>query len=72
VTRPMNPFMLYRSAFIKRAREWCRQNKEQILSQVIAISWKMEPPEVRERYERYAKVERSNHVKAHPTYKFSP
>ena len=70
--RPLNSFMLYRFAYIKKARAWCRQNKEQVLSQVIAASWKMEPIEVRRCYERYAKIERSNHAKAHPTYKFSP
>jgi hypothetical protein len=70
--RPLNSFMLYRSAYINRARAWCRQNKEQVLSQVIAASWKMEPTEVRQCYERYANIERSNHAKAHPTYKFSP
>jgi hypothetical protein len=32
----------------------------------------MEPPEVRERYNDYAKIERINHQNAHPTYKFSP
>jgi hypothetical protein len=70
--RPLNSFMLYRSAYINTARAWCRQNKEQVLSQVIGASWKMEPTEVRQCYERYAKLERSNHAKAHPTYKFSP
>ncbi|KAH5617334.1 hypothetical protein HBI23_258560, partial [Parastagonospora nodorum] len=72
VARPLNSFMLYRSAYLKRARAWCRQNKEQVLSQVIAASWKMEPPEVRERYEQFAKLERLNHSKAHPTYKYAP
>ena len=32
----------------------------------------MEPPEIRELYNEYAKVERINHQNAHPTYKFSP
>ena len=32
----------------------------------------MEPPEVRELYNDYAKIERINHQNAHPTYKFSP
>lgn len=32
----------------------------------------MEPPEVREMYNEFAKIERINHQNAHPTYKFSP
>ena len=32
----------------------------------------MEPPEVRDLYNEYAKIERINHQNAHPTYKFSP
>lgn len=32
----------------------------------------MEPPEVRELYNEYAKIERHNHQAAHPDYKFSP
>ena len=32
----------------------------------------MEPTEVREQYNEYARIERDNHQKAHPGYKFSP
>jgi hypothetical protein len=32
----------------------------------------MEPPEIRELYNEYAKIERINHQAAHPDYKFSP
>jgi hypothetical protein len=72
IPRPLNAFMLYRSAFIERARAWCGQNKQQFLSQVIATSWRMESADVQQRYKRYAERERLNHYKAHPTYKFSP
>jgi hypothetical protein len=72
IARPLNSFMLYRSAYLNKARAWCRQNKEQVLSQVIGESWKMETSEVRAYYERFAKLEHANHFKAHPTYKFSP
>jgi hypothetical protein len=72
IPRPLNSFMLYRSAYVEKARAWCRQNREQILSRVIATSWKMELSEVRQRYAQYARLERSNHADAHPTYKFSP
>lgn len=72
VTRPMNSFMLYRSAYAERTKQWCLQNNHQIVSAVSGESWPMEPAEVREMYNEYAKIERINHQNAHPTYKFSP
>ncbi|ORY15597.1 hypothetical protein BCR34DRAFT_584996 [Clohesyomyces aquaticus] len=72
VTRPMNSFMLYRSAFAERTKHWCLQNNHQIVSSVSGESWPLEPPEVRELYNEYAKIERINHQSAHPTYKFTP
>ncbi|KAJ8116263.1 hypothetical protein OPT61_g2291 [Boeremia exigua] len=72
VTRPMNSFMLYRSAYAERAKAWCLQNNHQIVSSVAGESWPLEPPEVRDRFNEYAKIERINHQNAHPTYKFSP
>jgi hypothetical protein len=72
VTRPMNSFMLYRSAYAERTKQWCLQNNHQIVSSVSGESWPLEPTEVRERYNEYAKIERINHQNAHPSYKFSP
>ena len=64
--------MLYRSAFAERAKSWCLQNNHQVVSSVAGESWPLEPPEIRELYNEYAKLERINHQNAHPTYKFSP
>lgn len=72
VTRPMNSFMLYRSAYAERTKMWCLQNNHQVVSSVSGESWPMEPPEIREQYNEYAQIERENHQKAHPGYKFSP
>jgi hypothetical protein len=72
VARPMNSFMLYRSAYAERTKIWCLQNNHQVVSSVSGESWPLEPPEVRDRYSEYARVERENHAKAHPGYKFSP
>ncbi|KAF1996831.1 hypothetical protein P154DRAFT_471929 [Amniculicola lignicola CBS 123094] len=72
VTRPMNSFMLYRSAYAERTKQWCLQNNHQVVSSVSGESWPLEPPEIRDRYNEYAKLERMNHQNAHPTYKFSP
>ena len=72
ITRPMNSFMLYRSAYAERAKAWCLQNNHQVVSSVAGESWPLEPAEVRNRFNEYAKIERINHQNAHPTYKFSP
>ncbi|KAH7080477.1 hypothetical protein BKA63DRAFT_591047 [Paraphoma chrysanthemicola] len=72
ITRPMNSFMLYRSAYAERAKSWCAQNNHQVVSSVAGESWPLEPPGIRELYNEYAKIERINHQNAHPTYKFSP
>ncbi|CRG84909.1 hypothetical protein PISL3812_02081 [Talaromyces islandicus] len=72
IARPMNSFMLYRSAYAERTKEWCRKNNHQVVSRVSGQSWPMEPPEIREEYELLALIERDNHQKAHPNYKFAP
>ncbi|KAJ9292593.1 transcriptional regulator family: HMG [Paecilomyces variotii] len=72
IGRPMNSFMLYRSAYADRTKEWCSQNNHQVVSRVSGQSWPLEPPEVREKFELFAVLERDNHQKAHPGYKFTP
>lgn len=72
VTRPMNSFMLYRSAYAERTKAFCVQNNHQVVSSVAGESWPLEPQEVRDHYNELARIERVNHQKAHPTYKFSP
>lgn len=72
VTRPMNSFMLYRSAFAERTKMWCLQNNHQVVSSVSGESWPLEPTVIRDKYNELAKIERSNHQAAHPGYKFSP
>ena len=72
ITRPMNSFMLYRSAYAERTKQWCTQNNHQVVSSVSGESWPMEPEKVREKYNELARIERENHARAHPSYKFSP
>jgi hypothetical protein len=72
ITRPMNSFMLYRSAYADRTKMWCLHNNHQVVSSVSGESWPLEPAEVREFYNELAKIERINHQNAHPNYKFSP
>lgn len=72
VTRPMNSFMLYRSCYAERTKQWCTQNNHQVVSAVSGESWPMEPEEVRNQFNEWSKIERANHAAAHPEYKFSP
>lgn len=72
IPRPMNSFMLYRSAYSDKAKAWCLQNNHQVVSTVAGESWPLEPEEIRALYNEYARVERINHQNAHPSYKFSP
>lgn len=72
VTRPMNSFMLYRSAYADRTKQWCLKNNHQVVSSVSGESWPMEPQEVRDQFNEWARIERANHAAAHPNYKFSP
>lgn len=72
IPRPMNSFMLYRSAYTERCKIWCTQNNHQVVSTVCGASWALEPSHIKKLYADYAQVERENHAKAHPEYRFSP
>jgi hypothetical protein len=72
VARPMNSFMLYRSAYAERSKRLLSQNNHQVVSSTAGKSWKMEPAHIRDKYEELAKIEREAHSRAHPTYKFKP
>jgi len=47
-------------------------DNHQVISQVCGISWNMEPQELRDQYDEWAKIERNNHKIAFPDYKFAP
>ncbi|KAI1137984.1 hypothetical protein F5Y05DRAFT_404602 [Hypoxylon sp. FL0543] len=72
VKRPMNAFMLYRKAYQNRTKEWKKHDNHQVISQVCGTSWNMEPQELRDQYDNWAKIERENHRLAFPNYKFTP
>lgn len=70
--RPMNSFMLYRSAYTNRIKYLRKENNNQNVSKVAGVSWKMEPEEVRNFYVELAIQDRDNHAEAFPGYKFEP
>jgi len=72
IARPMNSFMLYRSAYAERTKDWCKQNNHQVVSSVAGESWPMESDELRDQFNEWARIDRDNHARAFPDYKFSP
>ncbi|KZZ87412.1 STE11-like transcription factor [Ascosphaera apis ARSEF 7405] len=62
IARPMNSFMLYRSAYAERTKEWCSKNNHQIVSSVSGQSWPQETPEIREKYENLAFAPNKNNI----------
>ncbi|KAL0936641.1 HMG box protein [Colletotrichum truncatum] len=72
IKRPMNAFMLYRKAYQNLAKSLCTQNNHQVVSQVCGSGWPLEPEHIRDQFNEWAKIERANHQKAHPGYKFTP
>lgn len=72
VKRAMNAFMLYRKAYQDRAKKWAQQSNHQVVSKVCGHSWSIEPDNVRRQFNDWAVIERDNHRKAHPEYKFTP
>ncbi|QKX60486.1 uncharacterized protein TRUGW13939_07631 [Talaromyces rugulosus] len=72
IPRPMNSFLLYRSAYTERIKAWCADTNHQVVSKVSGQSWPKEPAHIREHYESLALIERDNHHKAYPNYKFMP
>jgi hypothetical protein len=71
ISRPMNPFMLYRSAYSERTKKLVGVTKHQVVSKIAGQGWKLEPHDVRKKYEDLAKLERDAHAATHPEYKFS-
>ncbi|KAJ6039338.1 hypothetical protein N7499_003744 [Penicillium canescens] len=43
-----------------------------VVSAIAGRSWNMETPDVRQKYEMLAHMERLGHAEAHPDYRFSP
>jgi len=74
VMRPLNPFMLYRKAYLSYAKALNARlgDQQQAASRLTAASWRMEDRAVKDRFAEYARVEKANHDLAHPGYKYKP
>lgn len=73
IPRPMNSFMLYRTAYKERIKKWGAQgDNNQLISRVAGLSWPLESDELKGFYAKCANVEKENHQAAFPNYKFAP
>ncbi|KAJ5778002.1 High mobility group superfamily [Penicillium odoratum] len=72
VPRPMNAFMMYRSAYADRAKALSGHTNYQVVNSDIADSWGIESEEIKHYYRELAITERENHARAFPDYKFKP
>ncbi|CAK7243675.1 MAG: hypothetical protein STHCBS139747_005201 [Sporothrix thermara] len=72
VKRAMNAFMLYRKAYQDCAKKYAQKANHQVVSKVCGQSWALEPDTIRRQFNDWAVIERDNHRKAHPEYKFTP
>jgi hypothetical protein len=71
IPRPLNSFMLYRSAYADRAKLWTAHDNHQTVSVITGLSWNIETPQIRRMYKNLAKIEKRNHARAHPGYHFT-
>ncbi|OJZ80393.1 hypothetical protein ASPFODRAFT_147839 [Aspergillus luchuensis CBS 106.47] len=71
IPRPLNSFILYRMAYNDRVKHLLGQNDHQTISRLSGQSWKMEAAHIREKYKTLAEMEKQNHARAHPGYRFT-
>ncbi|KAJ6117922.1 hypothetical protein N7523_005734 [Penicillium sp. IBT 18751x] len=69
IARPMNSFMLYRSAYAERIKRLLSQNAHHFVSSTAGKSWWIEPAHITDKYKELAQIECEAHSRAHPTYK---
>ncbi|KAJ9652938.1 hypothetical protein H2198_007847 [Neophaeococcomyces mojaviensis] len=73
IPRPVNCFMMYRTAYSVRIKQWAAQgNNNQLISRVAGASWVLESDELKEFYTRCAEADKANHQAAFPDYKYDP
>ncbi|KAJ5089518.1 hypothetical protein N7532_008202 [Penicillium argentinense] len=72
IARPMNAFILYRSAYSARCKAYLGMENHQEVSRAMGNSWHKEPKHIKDQFSEWARVERTNHAIAFPGYKFQP
>ncbi|KAG9945075.1 hypothetical protein KCU85_g7535, partial [Aureobasidium melanogenum] len=72
IPRSLNSFVCYRSAYADRIKQWASEDNHQGVSRIAGASWKLEPDDVRNFYIQCAELDKANHSKAFPDYKYRP
>lgn len=72
ILRSLNSFVCYRTAYADRIKQWASDENHQNVSRIAGASWKLEPEDVRAFYIQCAEVDKANHLKAFPGYKYNP
>ncbi|SGY19119.1 BQ5605_C014g07566 [Microbotryum silenes-dioicae] len=72
--RPSNPWILYRSAQIRRLRADPRfvETSQGEISKLISYMWRDEDPQVRVKYEQLAAEAKARHADKYPGYTYRP
>ncbi|GAA5936229.1 uncharacterized protein JCM15063_002750 [Sporobolomyces koalae] len=72
--RPMNAWLLFRTAQVKRLQDAnpAERRAQGQLSKVIAELWKSAPPETKRAYEALAKEKKEEHARIYPDYRYAP
>ncbi|KAI1821160.1 hypothetical protein F4861DRAFT_482652 [Xylaria intraflava] len=71
IAAPANSFLLYRKAYSTLVRPAFGVAKVQEMSRILSASWRMEAPEIRERFYDLAKVDVATHRKLFPRKEFN-
>jgi hypothetical protein len=72
IPRPSNSFVCYRSAYADRVMNWASKGCHQNVSIVTGSSWNIESETVRRFYMNCAEIDKANHLKAFPGWKYNP
>ncbi|KAI0072715.1 HMG-box, partial [Panus rudis PR-1116 ss-1] len=70
--RPRNPFIIFRSAHAASVREQMRGSTQADISKYISALWAACSPTEKAHYERMAALEKEEHERKYPDYKFRP
>lgn len=73
VRRPKNPFILFRCDFVKRGVVPASVERDhRTISRIAGRTWRMMSPAQKRPWELMAALEKAEHAKRHPDYKYKP
>ncbi|KAI0202119.1 hypothetical protein F4808DRAFT_79142 [Astrocystis sublimbata] len=72
ISRPLNPFLLYRKAYHPVAMALADNNNNATVSVLVGLSWHRETKAVKSEFAELGRVERQEHTTLFPHYTFSP